>query len=86
MSETVATPPKRFAISTIETIHRMYVVEAEDEESAKKRLRLSWNDSDALREGIVVGPEDVALKSRQIKGAKVAAQVARRPVRDNPQA
>jgi hypothetical protein len=44
---------EKFEVTTTAQVERTYVVEAEDEEQAKKRLRTFIADADAVREGVV---------------------------------
>lgn len=43
----------KFEITTTGQVERTYVVEAEDEDQAKKRLRIYIGDSDAVKPGVV---------------------------------
>lgn len=43
----------KFEITTTAQVERSYVVEAEDEEQAKKRLRTWIADAEAVRDGVV---------------------------------
>lgn len=67
MSETVATPAKKITIQTVETVHRQYEIEAPDEETAKKRLRLFWADPESLRSGLVTRLAKEETSSRQVR-------------------
>jgi hypothetical protein len=60
-------PPKTFEVATVETLHRVYVVQAPDEETAKERVRLFWRDPDVLREGAVVRQAKETVSSRQVR-------------------
>lgn len=53
MSETVATPPKTIEVTAVETIHRTYIVQADNEEQAKLRLRRYFSDPQIFLPGIV---------------------------------
>jgi hypothetical protein len=44
---------EKFEVTTTAQVERTYVVEAGDEEQAKKRLRTFIADADAVREGVV---------------------------------
>ena len=76
-TETLATPPKKFRVETIETIHRHYEVEAPDEDTAKKRVRLHWSDPDVLRDGLVSRLDAEEVSSRQVHGVTAYSQVKR---------
>jgi len=70
-AETVGTPPKTFPVETVETLHRTYVVQAPDEETAKERVRLFWRDPDVLREGAVrLDEAKEVVASKQIRTAE----------------
>jgi hypothetical protein len=65
--ETVATPPKKFTVETVETIKRSYEIKAPDRETAVKRLRLHWGDPEALRDGVVTKLAAETVSSRQVR-------------------
>jgi len=71
-TEMIATPAKKIKVETVETVHRSYEIEAPDEETAKKRLRLFWADPESLRSGLVTRLAAEETSSRQIrsKGGK----------------
>lgn len=63
---------KQFRVTSTETLHRTYIVQADDEKDARRRLNLHWDDPELLREGIVkqTGSEDVGSR----KAVKVEPQ------------
>lgn len=62
----------RFKVTTAETVHRTYTVEAEDEDQAKKRLRMYYHDAAAVGAGIVTGPETEEPKTRIVRAVEAA--------------
>lgn len=67
----------KHTITTVETVHRTYEVEAPDEASARNRLRLFWKDPDMVREDLVSGPSDEVLQNRQVLSDKAKSQAKR---------
>lgn len=61
----------KFDMTTTAQVERRYVVEAEDEEQAKKRLRSYLKDKEMVKEGVVVEkPEETTnTTTEQIKAA-----------------
>lgn len=57
---------KKHDVTTTAQVERTYVVEAADEEQAKKRLRAHIADPDSLREGVVVFKDDVNKTAEKI--------------------
>lgn len=70
MSETIATPAKKFMVETTETVGRTYLVEADDDKQARKRLRLHFDDPGVLREGMIIKQAKEEIKHRRVVGAK----------------
>jgi hypothetical protein len=73
----------KFHVETAEHTSRTYTVEADDEEQARKRMRLHFSDPGALAPGLVVGPRNERPKSRIIRA--IAVQIDA-PGSDNEQA
>lgn len=65
----------KYAVETVETVHRLYVVEAKNEDEARSRAQLYFRDPEVVAGGLVTTTEHVDLKHRRIVGIKQAAQV-----------
>jgi hypothetical protein len=73
---------EKFEVTTTAQVERTYVVEADDEEQAKKRLRTFIADADAVREGVVTKlDQEVNTTPERIKraGAWNGQEVAATP-------
>jgi hypothetical protein len=67
-----------FQIVTTGSFRRVYTVQAEDEEHARKRMRQHINDAESLREGLVVQDDAQAgyVSGEQINTVTVAGAPA----------
>jgi hypothetical protein len=60
---------KQFQVTTTAQVERTYLVEADDEDHAKKRLRSFIADADALRPGLIEEIRSEDSTAQRITGA-----------------
>ena len=66
-AETIAVPPKTHTVESVETLHRRYVIQAPDRDTAVERLRAYWKDPEAMKPGIVSRSDSETISSRQVR-------------------
>jgi len=71
-----------YEVTTTAQVERTYVVQAEDEDQAKKRLRAHIADPEALRDGVVVFKGDVNKTAEKINNVEPHAAEAEALVKE----